>query len=314
MKPKTKLYKISKEDLDRIELPDWSNIVIVHIPHKNEETKTESGIYVVSDQDFKPAIHAERWGYIFKKNDNLHYDNKSAASIPWKTKCEVEVGDKVWFDFREALYAYTFDCDGEWYKIINYEFLSLSVGGSKVIKPLNGYVLFSEYKKPKESELLLDSKVEEKYGVVEYVGEVNEEYTHPIWGDGIEVNKGDHVLFEEGSKCFSLESGLHNEFSDDKIILQQRRKVVAVVDSDHSHVLRLHDMVVGVNHVEGDNVIGHISLLGDPNSIRVGEVMESGTKNIPVGANVVLPKNKGTEFNGLEYFTEDRILFYETTA
>jgi hypothetical protein len=46
--------------------------------------------------------------------------------------------------------------------------------------------------------------------------------------------------------------------------------------------------------------------------IRVADVVVSYNNKIPVGSVVLLPKKKGTSFNGIEYITEDIIYYYET--
>src|SRR6056297_1721467 len=123
MRPKTKTQKISRAELDKMQLPSGANMVLVHLPHQNKDTETESGILVVGDQDFKPAQHAERWGFVYRLPDKLVFDRNDPHSMQWKTEIECEEGDQVWFDYHAAMYAYTMECDGEWYKLINYTFL-----------------------------------------------------------------------------------------------------------------------------------------------------------------------------------------------
>ena len=311
MRPKTDGHKITREELEAIQIPDGSNIVIVHIPHQNKDTKTDAGIYVAGDQDFKPNMHAERWGYIYKICSSLFYDYSVADSLPWRTEIEAEVGDKVWFDFREALYAYTYECDGDWYKILNYEFLHLVQQDDGTIVPLNGYILFEEYEKPKESELLLDNKKDSRFAIARYVGKPNGDYSLSVYDDEIEVYEGEHVLFEDNTNCFPLESGLHNEFSDKKYVLQQRKRIVAIVDEEHTKIIRHHNGVVGVSVKEYKDEVKGIKLLKDQKRYRVGIVEDSANDNIPLGSIMCVPKKAGTKFGELEYFTEDRILYYE---
>jgi len=314
MRPKTNAHHITRDELESLQIPDGSNIVIIHVPHKNEDTKTDGGIYVVGDQDFKPHFHAERWGYVYKTCDSLFYDYSVMDSLPWGTEIEVEVGDKVWFDFREALYAYTYECEGEWYKILNYEFLRVAQQDDGTIVPLNGYILFEEYEEPKESTILLEDKKDDRYAVAKYVGRPNSEYSLRVYNDNIEVNDEDHVLFEDDTHCFPLESGLHNEFSDRKYVLQQRKRILGVVDEKHEKIIRHHEGMVGVEVKPYEEEVSGIKLLKDQKRYRVGVVKDSANKNIPSGSIVCVPKKKGTEFNELEYYTEDRILYYETTA
>ena len=314
MRPKTNAHHITREELESMVIPDGSNIVIVHIPHKNEDSTTKSGIYVVGDQDFNPHLHAERWGYIYKKCRSLFYDYSVADSLPWKTEVEVEEGDKVWFDFREAAYAYTFVCEGEWYKIINYEFLRVVQKDDGEIVPLNGYILFEEYHAPRESDILLEDKKDDRYAIARYVGRPNDEYSLRVYNDDIDIYPGDHVLFEDNTSCFPLESGVHNEFSEEKFVVQQRKRILGVVDESHQEIIRHHIGVVGVKVKPPDEEVKGIKLLKDQKRYRVGVVRDSANDKIPNGSVVCVPKKASTTFNELEYFTEDRILYYETAT
>lgn len=311
MRPVNKTYKISREELDALQLPLGTGAVMIRIPYKNKDQRTKSGIYLVGDQDYKPALHAERWGYIYKMSDSLHYDKTVIDSMRWKTEIEAEIGDKVWFDFRAALYAYTYECDDEWYKIMEYQNLYIAERGKEKIT-LNGNILFSEYEEDSDSDILLTTNIDKKYGVAEYVGSYNQEYSSSYYDDSIEVNKGDHVLFESGTSCWPLEAGLHNEFSKDKYVVQQRKRVVAVVDDKHKKTLRLHDNIIGVKIKEANLSRGEIKLLKDDKDHRIGYVEVSSHSNISEGDVVVLSKKGGTKFNGLEYLTEERVLYYET--
>jgi co-chaperonin GroES (HSP10) len=319
MKPKVKKYKISKEDLDAIQIPHDSNMVIVKITHMNAESKTKSGIILIGDEDFKPAIHAERWGYIHRACPNLYYEPKTPGSMPWETDVEVEEGDKVWFDFNQALQAYTYECEGVLYKLMSYQFLHMAQKPNSDVLPLNGYVLFTEFEPKVESDILLTTNIDKKYGVVEYVGTPNRDYevNHMFdynYYDGIDLSPGDHVLFESGTSCFPLESGMHNEFSDTRYVMQQRKRIVAVVNKEHTRAERLHKMVVAVEIIGEKKSDSGIKLIKSQKTHRIGRVVESSHPDMPIGTVCSLPQKKGTEFNGLEYYTEDRVLYYEATA
>lgn len=311
MKPKVKKYKIDRDVLEALVLPPESHIVIVHVPHQNKDTTTKSGIYIVGDQDFKPAEHAERWGYIYKLPPGLLYEYGDPDTMSWKTEIECEVGDKVWFDFREALYAYTFEVDGEWYKLMSYEGLHVAQKPDGKVIPLNGYLLMKEYRPPKVSQFSLDPPVDARFGIVEIAGRPNDDYMLDVFSDDIDVYDGDHVLFEHKTSCFPLEATLHQEFSDVKYILQQRKKVIAVVDKEHKETLRLHRGVFAMKMRKDEMEVGGITLLKGQRRLRYGDVVESANDDIPVGSLVVVSKQPGTMFNDLEYFTEDQIYYYE---
>jgi hypothetical protein len=309
MRPKTQKHKITQGELEALVLPP--NVVLIEITHRNDETTTKSGIYVVGDQDFQPHVHAERWGVVYKVCDKLVYGRGNMGSMPWKTGIEVSVGDTVWFDLREALYAPTYVVGDTWYKLLKYEFLYLAKKDDGRAIPLNGYVLFSEYEPQPDSPLLISTNIDTRYGIVQYVGEPNDEYIISVYSDDIEVEVGDHVLFEAGTSCFPLESGLHNHFSEDKYVLQHRRRIIAVVDEAHENIVRLHDDVIGVDAIEREKKRGNIVTLKDHKNFRHGVVKTSSCADIPEGSVVAIPKQSGTLFCGLEYFTTDRIIFYE---
>jgi hypothetical protein len=119
------------------------------------------------------------------------------------------------------------------------------------------------------------------------------------------------VLFEEGNSCFPLESDLHREFRESDIMLQQRKRVLAVVSEDHTEVLRLHRGAFAVRMQEEDLGAGIVQLTKSQKRVRLGDVVASNHDRIRSGGKVLLPKKKGTEFNGLEYFTEDKVYFHE---
>jgi hypothetical protein len=106
---------------------------------------------------------------------------------------------------------------------------------------------------------------------------------------------------------------MHQEFVEGGLVLQHRKRVLAVVNEDHSHILRLHTGVFGVKVREDKLEKGGITLTKSMSSIRIGDVVVSSHDKIKEGSVVILPKKQGTEFNGLEYYTEDRIYYYETT-
>ena len=308
MKPQAKIFRITKEELDSVQIPGEADIVIVHIPHLNEDTKTASGIFVVGDQDYKPALHAERWGYVYKTCTTAgHIADRTAE---WETIVEVEVGDKVWFDFREALYAHTFLVDGEWYKVLNYKFLHMALRGEKVI-PLNGYVMFKPFTPELEHELLVTTHKDDRLGIVAYTGRPNDAYDLDFYSDNIDIKEGDHVLFEESTACFPLESEMHSEFSKETYVLQQRKKIIAIVSEDHKEIIKLHKKVIGVKVREWKQETSGIKLLKNQNNNRIGVVGDSSHKEMKEGTVVVIPRKKGTIFNELEYYTEDRIIYYE---
>jgi hypothetical protein len=246
MRPTTITHKVSRSELESLYIPVGSNLVLVHVPHQNKDTTTKSGLLVIGDMDFKPAEHAERWGYIYSLPKELVYNNISQDPMGWETTLECSVGDKVWFDYRAAMYAHTLECDGEWYKLLNYGSLYVVQDSQDRIIPLNGYLLLKKYVNESSGSIVVSAKVDDRFATVFKSGSKNARYRLDIWNDNIDVYDGDSVLFEAETVCFPLESELHRTFPEPDVFLQHRKRVLAVVTEDHSEVVRIHDGVVGV--------------------------------------------------------------------
>jgi co-chaperonin GroES (HSP10) len=312
MRPITVTHKISKAELESIQIPDGTNNVLVHVPHRNENTQTKSGLYVVGDQDYKPHLHAERWGYIYKLPPSLVYGQGREETMDWETTIEAEVGDTVWFGFRYAIYAKTYECDGDWYKVIPYSELHV-VKRDGVVIPLNGYILFEDYIPEMESKFQIVSNPDKGYGIARYVGTENTDYILDVWKDNIEVNEGDHVLFENNTSCWKLEEPFHATFSETTYFVQHRKRVLAVIDDEHREILRIKPGVVGVEvKKEITRASGVILLTKNTQSFDTGTCTVSSSDHVKVGDTVVVPKKSGVEFNGTIYFTEEIIYYYES--
>ena len=141
-----KVYKLTKEQVDSIDLLRNSNKVLVRIEEKNIEKKTDSGIYLISptDTDWNPAAHSDRYGVVYATPPSLRFDN-TPYGMSWETHMELMVGDEVWFDFMDSENCVVLDCDdGNDYKLIEYENIYVARRDGELI-PINGYCLFSDY-------------------------------------------------------------------------------------------------------------------------------------------------------------------------
>ena len=310
MRPDANTYRISKDELSKLNIPYASNMVIVHVPHQNINTRTKSGVYVVGDHDFNVHHHLERWGYVYECASSFEYEDFRGI-VSWDTDIECEVGDKVWFDFRAALHAYTFIVDDEWYKVLDYSQLYVAKRGEDII-PLNGYVLLSDYIPETTSSILISSKPDDRFAVVEYCGSKNKRYQIKYFSDDIDINPGDHIMFEQGTTAYWMEDELHMSF-DKKVRLQQRKRILGTIDEEHENLITLRGGVIGVKPRDAKMNVGGIDLIRPQARQRIGDVVHSTHDKITEGSIVVVPKQKGTEFKGIEYYTEERIFYYETT-
>lgn len=312
MRPKEKIYRIDKSELEALQVVPESNSVMVRVPYYNRHQKTSSGLFIVGDEDYKPATHAERWGYVYKVCSKLFYDPPLINSMQWETEVEIQEGDEVWFNFNMALHAYTYICDNEIYKMLKYQDLYVARRGKEVI-PLNGYVVLKEWKPPKKSVFLLEEKADKRFAVVEHYGSCNKEYSNSHYSDDIQLGVGDRVLLEEGTSLIPLEGGLHNTFRDDQVFIQQRKRILAVVDSD-SNVVRVNSNTLAVKVKKSSLLKAGVVLMRDYKNYRIGEVKAAYCPDIPMGSTVVIPLVKGAELNDLEYITHEKILYYETSS
>lgn len=311
MKPKANIYKVERDVLEGLLLPEGSNLVIVKITAKAEDDKTESGIIKVGDQDFKPANHAERWGYVYKLPDKLTFKKGALHGMPWETEIECAVGDMVWFDMRSALYAYTMECDGDWYKVMHYSQLYVAYNDDVGFIPLNGYVMMREVMKEKSS-LEVDEKVDKRLAEVVYFGRPNKQYIEDYWDDEISILFGDRVLFEDGTSYFYLDNTIHKHdvLEDQDFILQQRKRFLLAIDGN-GEVADMHKGVIGVVEIKEDLDRGNVKLLSSQERYRLVGVVESKNDSIPVGSKLLVSKKEGVLWEGVEYMMLDNVLYYE---
>jgi co-chaperonin GroES (HSP10) len=240
-----KVYKFTKEQVDSVDLVRNSNKVLVKIEERNIEKKTDSGIILISptDTDYNPAIHSDRHGVVYSVPPSLRFD-RTPYGMSWETEMELEVDDEVWFDFMDSENCIVLDCDdGNDYKLIDYENIYVARRG-KMLIPLNGYCLFSDYHIKATSKFdPTDGEVDPRYGYVEHLARYNSEYQTQMFSDHIDIDEGDKVMFGHRAKRYYVEEERYMTL--DKMYRPvQRRNVIAVMDEDT--VVELADGVVMV--------------------------------------------------------------------
>lgn len=158
----------------------------------NVHNKTNSGLY------YPESMHENQ-----RLGDNVDVVYE-VAGVPdklvvrpgfWKTEIEIEVGDIVWANRKDALHCMVVvDKGGIEYRLISYYSLIVAQRevhefewghkSSYIIKddltykviPLNGYVLCSDIKSPASSTVITTNKILREEAKVEYVGKPNEYY------------------------------------------------------------------------------------------------------------------------------------------
>lgn len=222
------------------------NQVLVETLTRNLDKKTKSGILVVSDGDFRPAMHTDRVSMVIKCPSRLYFSRtpynrrgNSTETMEWKTDMELEEGDLVWHDFMAVHNCPVITVSnkpGKEYKLINYSDIYVARRGKKVIL-LNGYVLCEpvkevlgalDYREDRESFIL---------GKVAYAGKPNQEYRSLKYSDARDVRQGDIIIRRritrregEDDRIF-LEDPLHATFNGGKrYFIVQRKDILGKIE------------------------------------------------------------------------------------
>lgn len=194
--------------------------MLIEIVHVNSKRVTKSGIIVVGDGDFNPADHAQRVGVVRWVPEELNFKQTEVHC-----DMELQVGDKIWFDYMTGLNCVQYDVDGVEYKFMNYSDLYVADRDGRKIM-LNGYCLFELVDAESDSPLAIKTgKKDARYGICKYAGKPNKRYTNAEWQDDERVDVGSKVIFS--MPPIMLEDSLHEEFAEGaKLRISQRRYVL----------------------------------------------------------------------------------------
>jgi co-chaperonin GroES (HSP10) len=221
-----------------------NNKVMVEIPNIKEIT-TNSGIIVPNqgEWDFNQALHENRTGIVVDICDKLtikprvkNYDSdkdkmwKSQQSgMMWETDIELEIGDEVIFGHDANMESYKIIVDGRLYAFIDYgDIFARKREGE--ITPINGYILFGNVYKTESALDYEKDVIQDKYGIVKYIGKPNKSYFRSGREDdqSVEFKVGDKVLFFKkfyGSMRYYIEDEMHRKFADEDLFAAQRHWV-----------------------------------------------------------------------------------------
>lgn len=307
-------YKFTKEQVDSVDLVHNSNKVLIKIEERNVEKKTDSGIIMVAstDTDYNPAVHSDRYGVVYAVPPSLRFD-KSPMGMTWKTDIEIEVGDEVWFDYMNSENCVVLECDdGNDYKLIDYENIYVAKNGND-LWPLNGYCLFSDHLFKATSKFdPLDGTVDKRFGYVEHVASVIQEYQTATFSDNIDLDVGDKVMFGHRAQYYYIEEKRYMGL-DQMYRPVQRRNVAAIMDGDDIASLA-EGMIMVKPNIEKILPSGIIvpSYRKDIQHFKA-EVVMSNNSSVDVGEWVLCPKNSPLRYkvDGVEHFilNEDDIWF-----
>jgi len=215
--------------------------VLIKRKYKATDHRTASGIYIIGDTSFRPALHADRIGEVIKVPDTLFFHLKSydtypygGESMPWDCDMELQPGDTVVHTFMERHDIVNIEVDdepGELYRLMPYDDIYVARRGDKVI-PLNGYCLCEEVEKEKFSsvlDLVHEDPVDKEARKPAYVGKPNRKYRESGTDDGSEISPGDIIIKRRGDIHIRLEEDLHRRFFDSPVMyfIIQRRDIYA---------------------------------------------------------------------------------------
>jgi len=235
--------------------------------YNNEEHRTESGIWAITDSTFRPEVHANRISTVAMVPDSLFYAPHNtpygAESMPWNTEMELKVGDEVWHTFMPLDSIHTIEVEDEpgvLYRLLRYDDIYLAkrhkhpqdkideaiffgkehkVEDFKIIM-LNGYCLCEEILDEKISALdVIDPEVNKKIGRIAVIGKANKSY-YKRAGDvdldgNAEVKVGDIIVKRREDHHIRLEESLHAKFplGEKKMyFIIQRKDMYAKITKD----------------------------------------------------------------------------------
>lgn len=171
-----------------------SGIIIPNIAHA--DASADSKGYCISE-------FAIRFGTVVSVPETI-----TSGSFDYETKCEVEVGDIVYWNLISFASHIPLVCDEKKYLLVDYHEIILKVDKNEQIVPINGYCIFTAT--PIEEKFLaytVTKNATEKWKIhtkpLSQPKELNPRYYHDdIW----EV--GEVVLLKVADKPFKLEGSL----------------------------------------------------------------------------------------------------------
>ena len=242
------IININPEDIGRWEIPSNCNHVIVEITEATKDKRTKGGIYLGFDDDVTHAegdrSHeaevAEVWGYVAAVPRGLYFDKRDPLSMPWDTEVEVQVGDKVWFNYFASVNCNVMVCGDRRFFVIPYNELTVAKRGERIIT-LNGYCLCEAIRKDYSNDLAkgVVEHYEKDKVVIRHLGRPNKAYfsgsvdMKTYHSDNIDVQEGDTVLLRKGLPLVKLENlDIIATFSDKPLYVIQRRYMNMVLETN----------------------------------------------------------------------------------
>jgi co-chaperonin GroES (HSP10) len=185
------------------------NKVLVSVDDHFNEIKTKSGLILpnvahneasANSPGYSFSEFIPRFGTVLALPKTI-----TSGTFDYETKCEIEVGDTVYWNLIAFASCIPLVCDEKKYLLVDYHELILFVDNKQQIVPINGYALFTAVPKETGFGVYVSRKeVTEKWKLhtkpLSQPKELNPRYYHDdIW----EI--GDVVLLKVADKPFKLE-------------------------------------------------------------------------------------------------------------
>lgn len=254
MSDEREVYKIDKEDFDKIKLVPGNNKVLLKKLTSNKDQRTKSGIWIAPKPLLQNEIdHEDRVFEIIQVPKKLRYEKAHRRGIidqqhkyfwtpSWKTKIEIKKGDIVLTAKIQIPKSVHLKCEGETYIFLDYHelYLALRPGKGKLeimgkqiskIIPLNGFVIcktIKDYLTSKYIILLKNADDKIKRGKITHIGESNDDYTYKDQSDyNINVKPGQVIYKRNTIVHRDLENILHAVFDkEDEYFVIQRKDII----------------------------------------------------------------------------------------
>lgn len=227
------------------------NHVLIKPDRRNDEVLvgTDDKFKLYLDTTWADGEHVCVKGTVMAVPDQLVYMRGLTPLMEWQTTMELQVGDKVWYDFVAGKNAFgndrhtdlrCFEVGDDIYIAIKYCDCFVAKRGDQTIM-LNGYVLAEPIEDEIKTTILLPDflkkKRSNKFARVAYVGSCNGGYMYydkaiddVVWrnADPDEIAPGDVIAFSPFTDI-DLEYDIHASFEGKKVFSRIQRKYINAI-------------------------------------------------------------------------------------
>ena len=222
------------------------NNVLVKMDRDNDELLLSNGDKLKLVTAWEPYMHAVTSGIVLAVPEKLIFDPINHNTLMFKVPMELQVGDRVIFDYKaEAQVKKEYEPIEGGYPI-RYDAIHLAIRGEEII-PVNGYVILEACESTEDEQIKniikagLDltqeimSTKSKQFGIVRYLGSPVLQYAQ------LDVELGEeNDILEVGQKvhfdsnyAVPLQYDLHQIIDKGKTLYRVRRKNINyVVDSN----------------------------------------------------------------------------------